>query len=67
MRVKTIKWRDSAIILNQEPIDTNWQVEVLTSVGFVLEDNKDHIVLAGDIIRDDVRRVIVIPKENIIK
>lgn len=53
--------------LAQEEIDSKWEVCVITSVGFVIEETKDHIVLAGDIVDEDVRRVIVIPKENIVK
>lgn len=44
-----------------------WDVSVITSIGFVIEETKDHIVLAGDVLEEDVRRAIVIPKENIIK
>jgi len=67
MKTKTIKWRDSRMYLAQEEIDSKWEVCVITSVGFVIEETKDHIVLAGDIVDEDVRRVIVIPKENIVK
>ena len=67
MKIKTIKWRDSKMYIYQEPTDTDWSVCEITSIGFVLEEDKEKIVLAGDIVGDEVRRVIVIPKENIIK
>lgn len=53
--------------IHQEHKDEPWEVCVITSVGFVIEETKEHIVLAGDLLDDDVRRAIVIPKENIIK
>ena len=66
MKTKTIKWRDSRMYINQCERDSEWEVCIITSVGYVIEDNKDFIVLAGDLVDDEVRRVIVIPKENIV-
>jgi hypothetical protein len=66
MKPKVIKWRDSTMHLTQESKDTDWSVCVIESVGFVIHEDKEKIVLAGDLVDDDVRRVIVIPKENII-
>lgn len=54
------------MMIGQEPKDTDWEVAIFTSIGFVIEENKDHIVLARDIIKGDVRGTIVIPRENII-
>jgi len=65
-KVKVIKWRDSQMHITQEPQDTRWEVAIITSVGFVIADDAEKIVLAGDLLGDDARRVIVIPKENII-
>ena len=47
--------------------DEDWDVCVITSVGFVLKETKKYIVLCGDLVDDEVRRAIVIPKENICK
>lgn len=47
--------------------DEEWGVEIMTSVGFVVEETKNHIVLAGDLVGEELRRVIVIPRENIVK
>jgi len=66
MKVKTIKWRDSRMYIIQCAKDEDWEPCVITSVGFVIEDTKEHVVLAGDLLDDDLRRAIVIPKENII-
>ena len=66
MKIKTIKWRDSRLYITQESVDSDWQPCIITSVGFVLEEDSDKIVLAGDLADDDVRRVLVIPKENIV-
>lgn len=66
MKTKVVKWRDSNIYLTQCHREDDFEVEVITSVGFLVSETKDQIVLAGDSLGDDVRRVIVIPKENII-
>lgn len=66
MKVKTVKWRDSNMYITQAPRDSDWQIAEVTSVGFVIDEDKKQITLAGDLIGEDVRRVIVIPKENII-
>lgn len=67
MKPRVVKWRDSRMYIHQEHRDEPWEVCVITSVGFVIEETKEHIVLAGDLLDEDVRRAIVIPKENIIK
>lgn len=44
-----------------------FEVATIISTGYVVSENKRQIVLAGDVLENgDVRRVIVIPKENII-
>lgn len=64
--VRVVKWRDSTMHMTQEPLDTKWEVQILTSVGFVIYEDKKILTLAGDTLNEDVRRVLVIPKENII-
>lgn len=66
MKSKTIKWRDSNIYLTQCGRDDDFKTAIITSIGFVIQEDKKQIVLAGDLVGEDVRRVIVIPKENII-
>jgi hypothetical protein len=54
------------MFIHQESMDCeDFTVAIVESVGFVISENSEQIVLAGDIVDDDVRRVIVIPKENI--
>jgi len=64
-KVKKIKWRDSRMYMVQEP-QQDFEVCVIESVGFVIQEDKTKIVLAGDLVDGEFRRVIVIPKENII-
>ena len=66
-RIETIMWNDSNMYITQTHISEDWKTCVIESVGYVIEDTKSHVVLAGDCVGDDeVRRVIVIPKENIL-
>ena len=51
--------------ITQEPMQ-DFSVCVIESVGFVIQEDKHKIVLAGDLVDDEYRRVIVIPKENIV-
>ncbi len=66
-QTRIIKWRDSRKYLEQLPKDENFDVCVITSIGFIVSEDKQKIVLAQDIIDEDVRGIIVIPKENILK
>ena len=66
MKIRKVKWRDSQMYIQQEPMQ-DFQVSILESVGFVIQEDKTKIVLAGDLVDKDFRRVIIIPKENIIK
>jgi len=66
-KLKQIEWRDSRLYITQCSKDEDFQVETIISTGYVVSENNKQIVLAGDVLADgDVRRVIVIPKENII-
>lgn len=67
MNIRKVKWRDSRMYITQTTKDENWSVCEIESVGFLIKETKDYIVLAGDILEEDIRRTIVIPKENIIK
>lgn len=66
MKIRKVKWRDSRMYINQIEKESTFEIAILTSVGFVIKDTKDFLVLAGDLLEDDIRRTIVIPKENII-
>jgi superfamily I DNA and RNA helicase len=66
MKIKSIKWRDSKMYITQCEMQ-DFTPEIIESVGYVIQEDKTKIVLAGDLINSEFRRVIVIPKENIIK
>lgn len=53
--------------MTQQHKDDKFDVSVICSVGYVVSEDKKQIVLAGDVLDGgDIRRVIVIPKENIV-
>ena len=66
MKTKTIKWRDSRMYITQISKEEIEDVCIIESTGFLIEEDDTKIVLAGDVVDDEYRRVIVIPKENII-
>jgi len=66
-KLKQIKWRDSKMYITQQSKDDLFEVATICSVGYVVQEDKTKIVLAGDVLDDgEIRRIIVIPKENII-
>jgi hypothetical protein len=67
MEIKTVVWRDSNMYLTQCSKDDDFDIETITSIGFVVKETDALICLAGDALGNDVRRVICIPKENIVK
>ena len=67
-KLKQVRWRDSRMYITQCNKEDKFDVATICSVGYVVKDTKDSIVLAGDVLDDgDIRRVIIIPKENSIK
>lgn len=67
-KLKQIRWRDSQMYLTQSNKEDTFEVSIICSVGYVVSEDKSKIVLAGDVLDNgDVRRVIVIPKENIVR
>lgn len=66
MKIRKVRWRDSRLYITQEPDPTLYDVCVVESIGYVVREDKSKIVLAGDIVDGEFRRVIVIPKENLI-
>ena len=66
MKIIKIKWRDSSIYNAQGDNNYPFEVSIFESVGFLLKENEDSIVIARDIIRDESRGVLIIPKENIL-
>jgi len=66
MKHKIVKWRDSRLYITQVSKEDIEDVCIITSCGFVIEEDEKKIVLAGDLVDDEYRRVIIIPKENIV-
>lgn len=64
-----ITWRDSNRYIDQCHKDDEFEVVVITTVGFLLSETDTQIVLAQDSMSgsasEDYRGIIVIPKENI--
>jgi hypothetical protein len=58
-------WSDSKMYITQSSLDEDYSYCTMSSIGYVIKKNKDILVLAGDIVDDEVRRVIVIPMDNI--
>lgn len=67
MKIVKIKWRDSQMYITQESQEINFDYAIIESVGFLIKKDKTKLVLAGDLVGEDYRRVLVIPIENIIK
>lgn len=61
----TIKWRDSRMYITQCDKEDDFDISIIHSTGWIIKEDKEKIVLAGDLVDDEIRRVIVIPKENI--
>jgi hypothetical protein len=62
-----VKWRDSCILHDQQLVDADFSVAIMESVGFLLQEDDTKIVLAGELLETGyARRIIVIPKENIV-
>ena len=67
IKIKRVKWRDSCVLRDQQTIDADFDVAIMESVGFVLQEDAKKLVLAGELLENgNARRIIVIPKENII-
>lgn len=66
-KIYKIKWRDSAIYDTQGENDYPFEVSIFESIGFVLRENKNDIVIARDILKKESRGVLIIPRENILQ
>lgn len=69
MKIIEVTWRDSNQYITQSGKEDNFEVSVITSVGYLVKEQKDFIVITRDDMGqdDDVRGILVIPKENIVK
>lgn len=68
--VFVVTWRDSNRYLDQVNADLEFEVEVISTVGWLVDEDESKVVLAQDafhgVADTDVRGVIVIPRESII-
>lgn len=62
-----IEWRDSHRYTYQMGQDEPVEVAIMRSVGYLISQTKDKVVIAQDLIGDDMRGIEVICRENIIK
>ncbi len=46
--------------------DADFGYAIIESIGFLIHEDTKKYVIAGDLVDQDVRRAIVIPKENVI-
>lgn len=61
-----VTWRDSRLYLGQSEKSDTFEICEFKSIGFEIEDTEDHITLCRDMVDDDYRGVLVIPKENVL-
>ena len=68
IKIVRVKWRDSCVLHDQQFADADFSVAIMESVGFVIQEDGEKIVLAGELCENGgyARRIIVIPKENIV-
>ena len=66
-----IEWRDSYLYHDYESIKhatQNYEVAVMSTAGHLIKETKDSYMVARELVEklEDVRSVIVIPKENVV-
>lgn len=66
MKIVVVNWRDSNFYIEQCSKDSEFEFCTIKTVGFLVYADSDKLVLAQDIIEEDLRRVVVIPRENVI-
>lgn len=67
MKIQKIIWRDSHRYMYQMEVTEEVNIVTIETVGFLVKEDKKMVMLAQDDIEGEVRGVICIPKENIIK
>lgn len=68
IKMVRVKWRDSMILHDQQEVDADFDVAIMDSIGFLLKEDDTKLVLAGELLENaTARRIIVIPKENLIR
>lgn len=69
MKIVEVIWRDSQRYLVQMSLTESktTEVAVINTVGYLVRRNDKEVVVAQDVMDDDIRGVVVIPVENITK
>lgn len=67
MKIVKISWTDSNRYMYQMELDEEVTTTTIETVGWLVSEDEDQVVLAQDIIEDDIRGVIVIPKVCIVE
>ena len=71
LRIVHVRWRDSQFHFDQQKRESaaNSAVAVFESVGHLVHEDEDRVVIAGDYDPggEDVRQVLAIPRENVLK
>jgi hypothetical protein len=62
-----VTWRDSHRYIYQMSPDEKIEISTIGTVGYLVRRDKQMIVLAQDDIMGDIRGVIAIPMENVIR
>ena len=65
-KIISVDWRDSTLYITQCNKDDDFEITTITSIGKLIDCTDTMLVIAGDILGDDLRRVITIPLENVI-
>ena len=66
MKQAIITWRDS-MLYNEQTELQEYPIEVIISIGWLIIEDKDRVVIARDKIGNEWRGVVAIPRENIVK
>ena len=68
LEVHLIRWRDAASATNWESLETarQSQLSVITTVGFLLADETDRLVVTGSTSSYGALASLAIPRESII-
>lgn len=67
MKKLEVTWRDSHRYIYQMSPDEKIEISTIGTVGYLVRRDKQMIVLAQDDIMGDIRGVIAIPMENVIR
>ncbi len=67
MKRVEIHWRDSHRYTYQMPADEAVNTITIKSIGWLVSQDKHQVVISQDDIEGDIRGVMAIPKENIVK